>query len=157
MWPSTIRPRYPGGLPCGYCSPNPQGAGGERQLLRFGLVFFVPALENAFLEKLLAAPEDDLTRAGYADWLEETGQETHAEFLRRLLPRTPGNIARARPRLSKVDAAWRAVIEEMEAEVHPRLRAGNRPSSTHSRRLPRGFRASTAEGQGRLRTPLLAC
>jgi uncharacterized protein (TIGR02996 family) len=38
--------------------------------------------QAAFLAAILAAPEDDTPRLVYADWLEEHGDEAHAEFIR---------------------------------------------------------------------------
>ena len=38
--------------------------------------------ENALLAAVLAAPDDDLPRLVYADWLEENGQPERAEFIR---------------------------------------------------------------------------
>ena len=38
--------------------------------------------DEAFLRDILEAPEDDGPRLVYADWLEENGQATRAEFIR---------------------------------------------------------------------------
>ncbi len=37
---------------------------------------------DAFLDAIFAAPDDDLPRLVYADWLEERGQQAYAEFIR---------------------------------------------------------------------------
>lgn len=37
---------------------------------------------DAFLDAIFAAPDDDLPRLVYADWLEEHGQQAYAEFIR---------------------------------------------------------------------------
>lgn len=52
--------------------------------------------QEAFLRAIAAAPDDDVTRLVYADWLEEHGELRKAEFLRlecewRTLP-TPANL-----------------------------------------------------------------
>jgi uncharacterized protein (TIGR02996 family) len=39
-------------------------------------------LHMAFLEDIIASPEDDAPRLIYADWLEENGDEARAEFIR---------------------------------------------------------------------------
>jgi uncharacterized protein (TIGR02996 family) len=38
--------------------------------------------EKAFLEAVLANPDDDAPRLIFADWLEERGQAARAEFIR---------------------------------------------------------------------------
>ena len=38
--------------------------------------------ENAFLQAVLADPEDDAPRLIYADWLDEQGEGERAEFIR---------------------------------------------------------------------------
>lgn len=59
---------------------------------------------DAFLEAIWAAPVDDLPRLVYADWLEEQGQATYAEFIRldcllaRQEPQTPLERGRLRQR-----------------------------------------------------------
>lgn len=42
----------------------------------------IPERERAFLEQILAQPDDDSPRMIFADWLEETGQSDRAEFIR---------------------------------------------------------------------------
>ncbi len=39
-------------------------------------------LQRAFLDAIVAAPEDDTPRLVYADWLEETGDPERADFIR---------------------------------------------------------------------------
>ena len=39
-------------------------------------------LEAAFLQDIIASPEDDVPRLVYADWLQEHGQADRAEFIR---------------------------------------------------------------------------
>jgi uncharacterized protein (TIGR02996 family) len=38
--------------------------------------------QDALLAAVFAAPDDDLPRLVYADWLEEHGESDHAEFIR---------------------------------------------------------------------------
>src|SRR5262245_51138826 len=38
--------------------------------------------QQAFLDAIVAAPEDDAPRLVYADWLEENGDSDRAEFIR---------------------------------------------------------------------------
>ena len=38
--------------------------------------------DDAFLQAILDAPDDDTPRLVYADWLEEHGQPDRAEFIR---------------------------------------------------------------------------
>lgn len=40
------------------------------------------AIERAFLDSIIAAPDDDAPRLIYADWLEERGDSERAEFIR---------------------------------------------------------------------------
>src|ERR687897_647125 len=39
-------------------------------------------LHRAFLDDIIASPEDDAPRLIYADWLDENGDEARAEFIR---------------------------------------------------------------------------
>jgi len=38
-------------------------------------------VESAFIESIRAAPEDDIPRLVFADWLDEHGQGERADFL----------------------------------------------------------------------------
>jgi len=38
--------------------------------------------ERALIQAIIAAPDDDLPRLVYADWLEEHGRPERAEFIR---------------------------------------------------------------------------
>src|SRR5262249_41266122 len=38
--------------------------------------------EDAFVQSILDAPDDDTSRLVFADWLEEHGRESHAELIR---------------------------------------------------------------------------
>jgi uncharacterized protein (TIGR02996 family) len=40
------------------------------------------SMHEAFLQSIIEAPDDDVPRLAYADWLEENGDQTRAEFIR---------------------------------------------------------------------------
>jgi uncharacterized protein (TIGR02996 family) len=60
--------------------------------------------EAAFLQAIIAAPDDDSIRLVYADWLEERG-DCRGEFLR-LLHQRAAATARLKQLLPGVDPAW---------------------------------------------------
>jgi uncharacterized protein (TIGR02996 family) len=78
--------------------------------------------EAPFLRQLGANPRDDVTRAVYADWLEEAGDPERSEFLRlqlaiRGLPAESGERRAAQERLGvlrgRLDAAWLRMIDPL--------------------------------------------
>jgi uncharacterized protein (TIGR02996 family) len=100
--------------------------------------------EEAFLQAIIEAPDDDAPRLVYADWLEEHGQPERAAFIRVQceLARMPeGNPSRAeltereRALLAEHGRAWaealnlqpqevifrRGFVEEAAIEAHPLL------------------------------------
>lgn len=84
--------------------------------------------EAAFLNAILANPEDDAPRLVYADWLEERGDDLaarKAEFLRttcRLLtvpagPRRLPLTTQLRQQATSLDPEWLAVVSKLEVEA----------------------------------------
>ncbi|MEZ4240693.1 MAG: TIGR02996 domain-containing protein [Myxococcota bacterium] len=80
-------------------------------------------VQKGLLDGILAAPDDDLPRRVYADWLEADGQAARAEFVRLqldhdALPRWDvGRVhsrLRQRELLAEHDEAWRAALPEAE-------------------------------------------
>lgn len=76
-------------------------------------------LEKSFLDALRAAPADDATRSVYADWLEEHGDASRADYIRlelRIAALAPdsamaGELQRRVDRLKRVLASeWVAVV-----------------------------------------------
>src|SRR5262245_54635039 len=61
-------------------------------------------LQNAFLRSILDAPEDDVPRLVYADWLEDNGDPGRSEFIR-----TQVRLAQLPP-----DVPVRAALAERE-------------------------------------------
>src|SRR5579884_2831930 len=66
---------------------------------------------DAFLEDILANPDDDGPRLIYADWLEENGQPERAEFIRVQIALASGRSgagleAREQELLGKYGADW---------------------------------------------------
>jgi uncharacterized protein (TIGR02996 family) len=88
--------------------------------------------ERAFLDALLAAPAENDTRLVYADWLEENGDCTRAEFLRLVArPDAAGSVTKVRERLGQIsvglDIAWLAPalgLRVAAVEVALRLAVG---------------------------------
>jgi uncharacterized protein (TIGR02996 family) len=68
--------------------------------------------DDAFLADILAAPLDDAPRLIYADWLEDTGRENRAEFVRVQceLAQTPA-VLRAGTPLSGRDGGFLGLLE----------------------------------------------
>ena len=78
--------------------------------------------DNPFLKALLTDPEDDTLRLAMADWLDENGDATRAEFIRTQIELARGVANRARrieleARQSKLlfahDAEWVAPLAEV--------------------------------------------
>src|SRR5437016_242826 len=70
---------------------------------------------EAFLQAIIAAPADDAPRLIYADWLEENGDPTRAEFIRlRIQLREQRGRKKALARLAElsadVDGDWRRQV-----------------------------------------------
>ena len=68
--------------------------------------------EEALLAAITAAPADDAPRLVYADWLQERGEETKAEYLRTVVrlmhpPEDAADVARVFDLANYLDAAWR--------------------------------------------------
>jgi uncharacterized protein (TIGR02996 family) len=78
--------------------------------------------DEAFLEDIIAHPEDDAPRLIYADWLEEHGQQERAEFIRVQValatlhdddPRREELVAREQELLESHRKEWRGVIQAL--------------------------------------------
>jgi uncharacterized protein (TIGR02996 family) len=86
--------------------------------------------EAAFLNAILANPEDDAPRLVYADWLDERGDpasEAKAAFLRATASLAlPGGRIRKWRRLChsarELDDDWLAVVGKMPIEACPKVR-----------------------------------
>jgi uncharacterized protein (TIGR02996 family) len=75
--------------------------------------------DEAFLQAILEAPEDDAPRLVYADWLEENGDPERAEFIRvqiRFSSLGPDDPAWARLQ-AREQALWKAHAEEWLAPL----------------------------------------
>lgn len=82
---------------------------------------------DPFLEAIWANPDDDLPRLVYADWLEERGESTYAEFIRLdcmlerkepMMPRERGRLRQHRHDLrTKLAAEWGHVLGEHDRWV----------------------------------------
>src|SRR5688572_25485946 len=77
---------------------------------------------DSFLEAIRASPDDDLPRLVYADWLEEHGEQAHAEFIRlschiaqETLP--PDDRRELRRRRFELFGQFRAAHSQAMAEV----------------------------------------
>jgi uncharacterized protein (TIGR02996 family) len=75
--------------------------------------------DDAFLQAILANPDDDTPRLVYADWLEERGRPDRAAFIRVQCqlaslpdedPRRPGLEARERELLKEHGQEWTAPL-----------------------------------------------
>lgn len=83
--------------------------------------------EPAFLNAILANPQDDAPRLIYADWLDERGDELatqKADFLRvtcRMLTAPPGPrlplLTRLRQQAARLDPEWLAVVSKLQLEA----------------------------------------
>jgi uncharacterized protein (TIGR02996 family) len=82
--------------------------------------------DEGFLQAILAAPDDDMVRLVYADWLEEHGDPARAEFIRVQIelarieeddPRRPYLHYRERSLERDYHAQWRAQADCPEAGV----------------------------------------
>jgi uncharacterized protein (TIGR02996 family) len=90
--------------------------------------------EAAFLNAILANPEDDAPRLVYADWLDERGDpasEAKAAFLRALaVLARPGGQGRHWRRVCQsarnLDNDWLAVVGKMPIEACPKTRCPGR-------------------------------
>jgi uncharacterized protein (TIGR02996 family) len=58
--------------------------------------------DEAFLATILAAPDDDVPRLVYADWLDDQGQSDRAEMIREQIELA--NLPRAHPRRRVLEA-----------------------------------------------------
>lgn len=83
------------------------------------------SIEAAFLEDVIANPDDDGPRLVYADWLEDHGQAERAEFIRvqialaRMDPAAPGRealLVRERELLSVHAIAWAEPLRGLVSE-----------------------------------------
>jgi len=68
--------------------------------------------EGALLAAMTAAPTDDAPRLVYADWLQERGEETKAEYLRTVVrlihpPEEAADVARCVALAADLDRGWR--------------------------------------------------
>jgi uncharacterized protein (TIGR02996 family) len=90
-------------------------------------------LEEAFLGAIAEAPEDDLPRLAYADWLDEHGDPDRAEFIRvqcelaRLEPSDPRReplSERERVLLNAQGAKWTACLGPLAGTVRWLFRRG---------------------------------
>ena len=83
------------------------------------------AIERAFLDDIIAHPEDDAPRLIFADWLGEHGDEARAEFIRvqvalakKRLP--PGSGPRRDPRTSRSCSGHRTPARRPSSSMSPR-------------------------------------
>lgn len=83
--------------------------------------------DEAFLQAIREAPDDDAPRLIYADWLEEHGQTDRAEFIRiqcrrfgisDMDPNAPGLQARAEELLRDNWDAWVGPLRELARRMH---------------------------------------
>jgi len=74
--------------------------------------------QDAFLDAIFAAPDDDAPRLVYADWLEEHGQPEYAELirLRCQIARLANSERRWRPLRRKLHWTWVALQSRWKAE-----------------------------------------
>jgi uncharacterized protein (TIGR02996 family) len=78
--------------------------------------------QEAFLEAIFAAPEDDTARLAYADWLDERGQPARAEFIRvqiELARLTESHTKRTKPqekRITKLATRARELFDQHSGE-----------------------------------------
>ena len=71
--------------------------------------------EHALLAAIAAAPLDDAPRLVYADWLQERGEETRADYLRAIVtlmrpPEDPVIVERCVALAGGLDAGWRQAV-----------------------------------------------
>ena len=133
-------------------------------------------LHRAFLEDIIASPEDDAPRLIYADWLDENGNPERAEFIRiqielASLPEDDDRrwplLAREEELLSAHEDEWRRPFERFFAQESPtptlwtRLRGlFQRPVEGQARAsgsFERGFLESITLGDGRLLSRVEQC
>ena len=74
--------------------------------------------DDAFLEAILDAPDDDAPRLLYADWLDEHGNADRAEFIR---------VQCAAERLPQADPRRRPLMERARVLLRARQREWDRP------------------------------
>jgi uncharacterized protein (TIGR02996 family) len=69
---------------------------------------------DALLDAIFAAPDDDLPRLVYADWLEDHGQQAYAEFIRLQceVARLPWNSPEATELWKRISPAWRRLEDD---------------------------------------------
>ena len=87
--------------------------------------------DQAFLDAIIAAPEDDAPRLVYADWLDEHGDSDRAEFIRvqcdlarrpKYDPGRPPLEARERELLKRHEARWTKPLTDFGRDL--RFRRG---------------------------------
>src|SRR5438045_3130701 len=71
--------------------------------------------EDALLAAIAASPLDDAPRLVYADWLQERGEDTKAEYLRDVVallhpPEDPTLVERCIALATGIDAGWRQAV-----------------------------------------------
>ncbi len=69
--------------------------------------------EQGFLDAILEAPDDDVPRLVYSDWLEEHGEQARAELIR--VQCELARLARDNPRRAELLQNERALLQEHEA------------------------------------------
>src|SRR3954462_12824674 len=82
--------------------------------------------ERAFLDDIIASPEDDAPRLIFADWLEDHGDPDRAEFIRLQveLEKLPPHSVRARQarareagRARRCGDSWRGRLREITSQA----------------------------------------
>jgi uncharacterized protein (TIGR02996 family) len=68
--------------------------------------------DRAFMQAILASPEDDAPRLVYADWLEERGESQRGEFLRADV--TLAKLSKGDGGYAKVRTRWRALRAQID-------------------------------------------
>jgi uncharacterized protein (TIGR02996 family) len=71
--------------------------------------------EDALLAAIAAAPLDDAPRLVYADWLQEHGEDSKAEYVRSVVkllhsPEERTDVERCIARANELDTGWRQVV-----------------------------------------------